>query len=94
MFRRDSLICHINMFKGSWTTTATKERPALGMGRLAPSMSTDEAIQGACYLCACLYPIVASEPGHWGVKQDEAHAEFRKMFSHSVITIVEDFLSF
>jgi hypothetical protein len=93
MFRRDSLICHLNMLKGSWLSTATEDRPALGMGRLAPSMCTDEAIKGACYFYACLSAIFDGERGHWGINNDVAHKEFKQIFSQSVITIVQDFLS-
>ena len=83
--RRGSLICHLNMIKGSWTYTASPDRPALDMGRLAPSKD------GGCDMYACLRPIVEEEQRHWAVPSGETWESLDEFVRNSVITILKVF---
>jgi hypothetical protein len=86
MYRRDSLICHLNMIKGCWTYTGSPDRPALDMGRLAPSKD------GGCDMYACLRPIVEEEQRHWAVTNGETWEYLHEFVRNPVITILKVFL--
>ena len=79
------------MLKGSWPEKANEKqnRPALGMGRVAPSSDTDEAIKGACYMYGSLNSVMGEGDGHWLVGSGCQHEQFRNLFSIGVITIVQ-----